>query len=139
MNQIRAALADMQSEEDPVRALRAVEMTNALNRSSRIVVAGNLSSASILVVVFALLFRVLSQRKRAQEALEKSEKWLSTTLASIGDAVIATDMNGAVSFMNPVAESLTGWSLEDARGKAMDLVFDIVNKETRRPAENPVK
>jgi len=48
-------------------------------------------------------------------------------------------MNGAVSFLNPVAESLTGWSLEDARGKAMDLVFDIVNKETRRPAENPVK
>jgi PAS domain S-box-containing protein len=48
-------------------------------------------------------------------------------------------MNGAVSFMNPIGESLTGWTLEDARGKSMDLVFDIVNKETRRPVENPVK
>lgn len=139
MDQIRLLLADMRNEEDRVHALRAVEMTNALNRSSRIVVAGNLLSASILVVVFALLSRALSQRKRAQEELEKNEKWLSTTLSSIGDAVIATDMNGAVSFMNPVAESLTGWTLEDARGKSMDLVFDIVNKETRRPVENPVK
>jgi len=86
-----------------------------------------------------LLFRALSQRKHAQEELVKSEKWLSTTLASIGDAVIATDMNGAISFMNPIAESLTGWTLEDARGKSMDLVFDIVNKETRHPVENPVK
>src|ERR1700730_6446373 len=139
MDQIRSLLGEMQNEEDRLRALRAVEMTGALNRSSRIVVAGNLLSASILVAVFALLFRALSQRKRAQEGLEKSEKWLSTTLASIGDAVIATDMNGAVSFMNPIAECLTGWTLGDARGKSMDLVFDIVNKETRRPVENPVK
>ncbi len=85
------------------------------------------------------LLRELSERKRAQEALAKSEKWFSTTLASVGDAVIATDMNGAVTFMNSVAQVLTGWSLEEARGKSMDLVFDIVNAETRRPVENPVK
>jgi PAS domain S-box-containing protein len=139
MDQIRSVLADMQNEENRVRSLRAAEMTDALNRTSRIVIAGNVLSASLLIAIFALLFRALSERKRAQEGLEKSEKWLSTTLASIGDAVIATDMNGAVSFMNPIAESLTGWTLEDARGKSMDLVFDIVNKETRRPVENPVK
>jgi PAS domain S-box-containing protein len=139
MDQIRSILADMQNEENRVMALRAAEMTGALNRSSRIVIAGNLLSASILAVIFVLLFRALTQRKRAQEELQKSEKWLSTTLGSIGDAVIATDMNGAVSFMNPIAESLTGWTLEDARGRSMDLVFDIVNKETRRPVENPVK
>ena len=85
------------------------------------------------------LLRELSERKRAQEALTKSQKRLSTTLGSIGDAVIATDMNGAISFMNPVAESLTGWTQAEAAGMPMDLVFDIVNKETRRPVENPVK
>jgi PAS domain S-box-containing protein len=85
------------------------------------------------------LLRELSERKRAQEALTNSQKWLSTTLGSIGDAVIATDMNGAISFMNPVAESLTGWTQAEAAGKSMDVVFDIVNKETRRPVENPVK
>src|ERR1700730_13046778 len=86
-----------------------------------------------------VLLRELSERKRAQEALTKSQKWLSTTLGSIGDAVIATDMNGAISFINPVAESLTGWKQAEAAGKSMDLVFDIVNKETRLPVENPVK
>jgi len=85
------------------------------------------------------LLRELSERKRAQEALTKSEKWLSTTLGSIGDAVIATDMNGAISFMNTVAESLTGWTQAEAVGNSMDLVFNIVNKETRLPVENPVK
>jgi PAS domain S-box-containing protein len=85
------------------------------------------------------LLRELSERKSAQEALTKSEKWLSTTLGSIGDAVIATDMNGAVSFMNPVAESLTGWTQAEAAGNSMDLVFNIVNKDTRLPVENPVK
>jgi PAS domain S-box-containing protein len=85
------------------------------------------------------LLRELSERKRTQEALTKSQKWLSTTLGSIGDAVIATDMNGAISFMNSVAESLTGWTQAEATGTPMDLVFDIVNKETRRPVENPVK
>jgi PAS domain S-box-containing protein len=85
------------------------------------------------------LLRELSERKWAQAALTKSEKWLSTTLGSIGDAVIATDVNGAVSFMNPVAESLTGWTQAEAAGNSMDLVFNIVNKETRLPVENPVK
>jgi PAS domain S-box-containing protein len=139
MDQIRVVLGHMQEEENGIRDLRSREMADALSRTTWIVVAGNLLSAALLFMVFVLLFRALSARKRAQEALEKSENWLSTTLASIGDAVIATDMNGAISFMNPVAQSLTGWSLEDARGKSMDLVFDIVNKETRRPVENPVK
>jgi PAS domain S-box-containing protein len=85
------------------------------------------------------LLRELAERKKAQEALVRSEKWFSTTLSSIGDAVITTDMNGGVTFMNSVAQMLTGWSLEEARGKSMDLVFDIVNAETRRPIENPVK
>ena len=96
-------------------------------------------SLSLLVIVFVLLDRELRERKRAQEALGKSEKWLATTLGSIGDAVIATDMNGAVTFMNPVAQSLTGWTVAEAQGKSMDLVFDIMNKETQRPVENPVK
>jgi len=139
MDQIRVVLADMQNEENHIRALRTAEMADALKRTSRIVLAGNTLSAALLCVVFLLILHALAERRRAQKAREKSEKWLSTTLMSIGDAVIATDMNGAVSFMNPVAQALTGWTLEEARGKSMDLVFDIVNKETRRPVENPVK
>lgn len=139
MDQIRAILADMEQEQNHIGALRTAEMTDAMTRTSRVVLAGNLLSALVLCMVFFAMVRALAERRRAHQALEKSEKWLSTTLASIGDAVIATDMNGVVSFMNPVAQALTGWALEEAQGKSMDLVFDIVNKETRRPVENPVK
>jgi len=139
MDQIRVILADMENEENHIRARHTAEMNDALKRTSRIVLAGNVLSAALLSVVFLLMLQALAERRRVQKALEKSEKWLSTTLTSIGDAVIATDMNGAVSFMNPVAQALTGWTLEEARGKSMDLVFDIVNKDTRRPVENPVK
>jgi len=114
-----------------------------LHVTSRIVAAAILAVILIVFVVLPvytiIVTREIRKRRRMEEALAKREKWFSTTLSSIGDAVIATDMNGAVSFINPVAQSLTGWSLEDARGKSMDVVFDIVNKETRRSVENPVK
>ncbi|HET6929977.1 MAG TPA: PAS domain S-box protein [Candidatus Acidoferrum sp.] len=139
MDRIREVLSEMGEAESRIRALRTEEMARASARSSRTVVLGNLTSLFLLLLVFASLLRSLSERKRAQEELAKSEKWLSTTISSIGDAVISTDMNGTVTFMNPVAEALTGWSQREASGKSMDLVFDIINKDTRKAVENPVK
>src|SRR5262249_49158699 len=63
---------------------------------------------------------------------------LTVTLTSIGDAVITTDREGKVTFLNPVAEALTGWQHGDAYDQQLEAVFRIVNEETRRPAENPV-
>ena len=139
MDQIRALIAEMTNEEKYLLRKRAQQADESATKSTRTVFVGTLLSISLMVLCFAMLKRQLSERKKAQETLAKSEKWFSTTLASIGDAVIATDMNGAVTFLNPVAQSLTGWSLKDACGKSMDIVFDIVNAETRRPVENPVK
>ncbi len=139
MDQIRALLSEMTNEEEALLRTRTQQTSRSVTRSMRTVFAGTLLSVSLLVLSFVLLTRELFERKKAQDALEKSEKWFSTTLSSIGDAVIATDMNGAVTFMNAIAQSLTGWSLENAHGKSMDLIFNIVNKETRRSVENPVK
>ena len=139
MDEIRSVIAEMTNEETDLLAIRTRHANQSATKSAKTVVVGTLLSVSLLVLCFGLLRRELSERKKAQEALTKSEKWYSTTLASIGDAVIATDMNGAVTFLNAVAQSLTGWSLEEARGKSMDLVFNIVNAETRSPVENPVK
>src|SRR5467141_3842751 len=139
MDQIRVVIAEMANEEKDLLKIRTQEANESVARSVRTILAGTLLSISLLVLCFGLLHRELSERKKAQAALAKSEKWFSTTLASIGDAVIATDMNGGVTFMNSIAQSLTGWSQAEATGKSMDLVFDIVNKETRRPVENPVK
>ncbi|MBW1675580.1 MAG: response regulator [Deltaproteobacteria bacterium] len=72
-----------------------------------------------------------------ERKLKESEQWLSTTLKSIGDAVIATDANGFVTFMNPVAEALTGWKQEDVAGKPLSEVFNIINEETGKQAEDP--
>jgi PAS domain S-box-containing protein len=69
--------------------------------------------------------------------LERHRNQLRVTLASIGDAVIATDTEARVTFLNPVAEQLTGWSSSDAQGKPLESIFVIVNEETRLPAKNP--
>ena len=84
------------------------------------------------------LNKEISERKKAEEALRKSEVWLSTTLKSIGDAVIATDIKGNITFMNGVAQDLTAWSQEDALGKPISDIFKIINEKTGEPAENPV-
>lgn len=67
---------------------------------------------------------------------EQGER-LRTTLASIGDAVITTDVQGRITNMNAVAETLTGWATADAVGQPLDVVFNIVNEETRRKVDNP--
>jgi PAS domain S-box-containing protein len=60
------------------------------------------------------------------------------TLASIGDGVIVTDENSQVTFLNSIAEQLTGWTLREVEGKSLDEIFSIVNEQTRQPTENPV-
>src|SRR5712691_4608746 len=82
--------------------------------------------------------RDISERKRAEAALDAQREWLDRTLESIGDAVIATDAAGKISFMNPVAERLTGWSTADAQGRHCEDIFRIVNEGTRKVVESPV-
>jgi PAS domain S-box-containing protein len=87
---------------------------------------------------FVAAFLEISERKKAQESLRKSEENLRITLDSIGDAVIATDADGCVSRMNPVAEKLTGWSNSQALKIPLKEVFRIINAQTRQEVDNPV-
>src|SRR6516164_1142677 len=82
--------------------------------------------------------RDITERKRADESLRQQREWLRVTLDSIGDAVITTDTGGRVSYLNPVAQVLTGWSQEQAQGQPLEAVFPILDEQTRRPVENPV-
>lgn len=76
-------------------------------------------------------------KSKMEARLRESEEWLATTLRSIGDAVIATDRDGYVTFVNPVAEKLTAWTQEDAIGKPLMEIFDIRNEVAGDPVESP--
>jgi len=84
------------------------------------------------------LTREILRRRRAEEAMEGQKELLRVTLASIGDAVIATDTQGCVTFMNPVAELHTGWGQAEAAGRPLAEIFVIVNEDTRAPVDSPV-
>ena len=80
---------------------------------------------------------IFTARRRAEEELRKQSEWLRITLASIGDAVISTDNIGRVTFMNAVAEALTGWSQAEALDRPLSDVCRIIHEETLEPVENP--
>ena len=88
---------------------------------------------------FTVAVRDITRRKQLIQDLHlEKEQWF-VTLQSIGDAVITTDGEGLVRYINPVAEELTGWASGDAIGQPIDSVFHIFNEYTRAPGENPVK
>lgn len=85
------------------------------------------------------LTREINERKRIELALSREKELAQVTLHSIGDAVITTDAEGYVQSLNPVAEKLTRWDGEQARGLPLDCVFKIVNEITRETLDNPVE
>ncbi|MGD0229945.1 MAG: PAS domain S-box protein, partial [Syntrophorhabdales bacterium] len=88
--------------------------------------------ASISVIAYRL------RQARAEQVTRENEQRWATVLASIGDAVIATDVSGRITFINPVAESLTGWTRREASMKPVTEILNIVNEQTRQQVENPI-
>jgi PAS domain S-box-containing protein len=90
-------------------------------------------------VSFAVnVFHDVTEMRRRDDELLTSREWFATALRSIGDAVIATDELGRVTFLNPIAEQLTGWSNADAAQRTLPEVFHILDEERRLPVESPV-
>ena len=81
----------------------------------------------------------ISDRKATEAALSDEKERALITLGSIGDGVITTDIHGRVEYLNPVADLLTGWTIEEARGRPLDRVFCVVDELTRKPLANPVQ
>lgn len=89
------------------------------------------------LALFISLVLFASARREAEKRLREQREWLQVTLSSIGDAVIATDIKGVINFVNPVAETLTGWKMSEAAGKPLHEVFHIVNEQTHDIVESP--
>jgi PAS domain S-box-containing protein len=131
MDRVRSEIAAIGAEEDATRVRLRRELQSALKGTT---LTFTLTSVLALVLLFGI--HLLSQRSRGQ--LERHAAWLSTTLRSMGDAVIATDRQGRVTFLNPAAETLTGWARDEASGKPLEHIFRITNQITGEPVENPV-
>ena len=137
--QANQLLREMEAEESHLLEQRTSARAHAQLNMVAIGVLASLALLALLTATHMLLRRQLRESEASRLALAENERSLSTTLHSIGDAVIATDTKGRIERMNPVAEQLTGWSIDEARGRPIGEVFRIVHEETREPAEIPVE
>ncbi len=126
------ALSEQIIRSDITRSGRRSRM--AEQHARRLGLAATAGSTAICLFLLATIARIGRYQRREQEARDL----LQATLSSIGDAVITTDIDGLVTFVNPVAEQLTGWPLQEACKRPVEEIFPIINQFTRQPAENPV-
>jgi len=81
----------------------------------------------------------ITERKRSEQAIFAEKERAQVTLQSIGDAVISTCARGLIEYLNPVAEGLTGWTLQEARGRPIREVLNLIDEVTRAPLGNPLQ
>jgi PAS domain S-box-containing protein len=146
MDRFREAVAQLKARQ--LSGLRADAKLSDQATRTRTLVFGlcGLLNVGMFVWAYRRISEAVKQRDVAlREAsmrgfeLQQQKDLLSVTLSSIGDCVIVTDKQGRITFMNPVAEQLTGWSRSEAMGRTTSEVFRIVNEHTRQPVENPVE
>ncbi|MEW6312944.1 MAG: response regulator [Pseudomonadota bacterium] len=128
----------MNEEEHRLLRQREADQISVLELRSALTIISLLLLAALLAATYIMIRRQLRETEASRRALAESEQNLATTLHSIGDAVLATDTEGHITRMNPVAERLTGWLSAEAQGRSVNEVFRIINEQTRAPAEVPV-
>jgi PAS domain S-box-containing protein len=139
MEGIRSLVEQMEQEENTVgNARREAYQKSITITAACIYLASAIAALGVALLAFSVL-RDMRRRERDAAALRQSEEFFRVTLSSIAEGVIATDHQGLISFLNPVAERLTGTKLEEAKGKKIYDVFPIFNEATNSPVENPVE
>ena len=139
MDKIRQLMNQMMGEETSLEQARIA----AYQRSVRSTII-SIYFASILAALGLLLlgYRILREmdlREKHGAEIREREEWFRVTLTSIGDAVIATDRQGMVTFVNPMAAQLTGTSFAQAKARPIQEIFPIFHEYTHQVSENPVK
>ena len=100
--------------------------------------AENLVGFAAYLFTCTLIILIGHAMRRAQADANERREVLRVTLSSIGDAVVTTDNGGRVTYLNSIAESLTGWKMSEAQGQSLEAVFNIVNEDTGKTVESPV-
>ncbi len=124
-------------EKEEVKAARDAG-TRSVTARVRLFLVIFLLNAGLLAWTYRRIRREGTARQAALTDVERQKDLLAVTLGSIGDAVIVSDPQARITYMNEVAEKLTGWKLAEAQGKACAAVFRIINEETREAVESPI-
>lgn len=139
MDEFRRVLDDISGFETQLQTERLATTHRSTQQAFlAFILATTVGCCSLLIFGWLLAREMRRSHAAAAEVLQQKE-WLGTTLHSIGDAVIATDAEGNVVFLNDVAVSLTGYSKDEARGLSLKQVFPIFNESTLQPVEDPVE
>lgn len=123
----------------PILILSGTEEEELANLAVQRGAQGYLSKGYFESYLVPQSLRNIIQRKAVEESVFMEKARAEITLNSISDAVIGTDMNGNVDYLNVAAEKMTGWLREDARGKPISVVMQIINGATREPRRNPIE
>jgi two-component system cell cycle sensor histidine kinase/response regulator CckA len=115
-----------------------VILSTARTQPERLVTAKYIFEMINVIVLLFFLIILISGRKISDRHLREQREWLQVTLSSIGDAVITTNLNGQINFMNPAAESLTGWTSSQAANLPLSEVFRTVDEDTSKISENSI-
>jgi PAS domain S-box-containing protein len=138
MDQIRTITAEMRREESSLEAARLQAVSDSTRSLVRTLYLATALAVIGLVLLAFYIIREMDQREKHAAEMREREEWFRVTLGSIGDAVIATDEMGMVTFINHIAEELTGVKMREGQGQPIRKVFPIFNEQTRKPVENPV-
>ena len=139
MNDIRKLIDDMEREETSLGVTRSAAYSKSVWVTAACIYLASLVAALGVIFLTLYMLREMDLReKHARQILER-EEWFRVTLNSLGDAVIATDDHGLVTFLNPLAEQLTGRSLSSAKGRPIQEIFPIFNETSHHIVENPVE
>ena len=145
MKSIRRSVDQMRNEITPRLDSRAELVRANSDRSHFITITGSVVLLVLLFLGSVNISNATARREQLIASLDKEKRQasevrdlLKTTLFSIGDAVLVTDKNGRITYLNRVAESLTGWRESEAEGKLARQIFQIVNEATQESMESPV-
>jgi diguanylate cyclase (GGDEF)-like protein/PAS domain S-box-containing protein len=152
MDEYRDVIREMQGEELQLLVVRDADAKRRLGQTRAILTFGTVLGLLIATVAGWSVQRDNSGRRLAEESLRNmvdlktaedalftEKERASVTLNSIGDAVLSTDILGNITYLNVVAEKMTGWTCTEALGKRLDEVFYIIDGETQKIAPNPME
>lgn len=139
MDSIRATMQNILAREKSELKFYEDKNENSIRKTIWGGILGLIASFGMILFVFYTLKKENALNKKLRIEADQSRLFFSTSLISIGDAVITTNEDGIITFMNKIAEKITKWSNEESKGRPVEIIFNIYKEGTREKVECPVR